>query len=96
LKRHLVIDRDVLTRIRSLPWERRLDFWKAVGQLIDSYGRPHAHAGLGIRNLRPRLFEFRLRLDLRALVRDRGGDLYLTFLGTHDEVQREIRSGKSG
>jgi hypothetical protein len=95
LKRHLIIDRDVVSRLSSLPPERRFDFWKAVGQLIESFGRPHVHAGLGIRKLRPRLFEFRLGIDLRVLVRDRESDLYLTFLGSHDEVQKEIRSGNT-
>jgi hypothetical protein len=71
LKKHLIIDRDVVTRLSSLPPERRFDFWKAVGQLIESFGRPHIHTGLGIRKLRPRLFEFRLGIDLRVLVRDR-------------------------
>ena len=96
MKKHLIIDRDVMSRLTSLSSERRVDFWKAVGQLSESFGRPHIHAGIGIRKLGMRLFEFRLGIELRVLFLDRDNDLYLAFLGSHDEVRKEIRSGKLG
>ena len=52
------------------------------------------HLGLGIRKLKPSLFECRAGLNLRILFRDRPDSLCITFIGTHDEVQKEIKTGK--
>jgi hypothetical protein len=94
LKKHLIIDRDVLERLPTLVPQRRLGFWMAVAELVESFGRPHIHSGLGIRKLRHKLFECRIGIDLRLLFQDRENDLYLTFLGSHDEVLKEVKSGK--
>jgi hypothetical protein len=66
----------------------------ALCELIESFGRPHAHSGLGIRKLGNKLFECRGGLALRFIFQDRPADLFVSFLGNHDEVKTLLRSGK--
>jgi hypothetical protein len=49
---------------------------------------------VGIRKLGSKLFECRANLSLRFLFQDRPTDLFVSFLGTHDQVQALLRSGK--
>jgi len=59
----------------------------AAGQLPEVFGRPHAHAGLGIRRVN-RYFEFRCGLDFRVLFVVRAGDAVLVTVGNHDDIRR--------
>jgi hypothetical protein len=63
-------------------------------ELAESFGQPHAHSGIGIRKLTPKLFECRGSLTLRFIFQDRPTDLFVSFLGNHDEVKALLRSGK--
>ena len=63
-------------------------------ELADAFGRPHLHGGLGIRKLGERLFECRGTLALRFLFQDRPAELFVSFLGSHDEVKALLRRGK--
>jgi len=75
---------------------------KRVGDIIrrvqDNFGRPHLHAGLGIRDLSPKgrnlgVYECRVSRPLRLVfTRERPSILYFHMLGTHDEVRRFLRS----
>jgi hypothetical protein len=66
----------------------------ALCELTESFGRPHVHSGLGIRKLGNRLFECRGSLALRFIFQDRADDLFISFLGNHDEVKALLKSGK--
>jgi hypothetical protein len=66
----------------------------ALCELTESFGRPHAHSGLGIRKLGNKLFECRASLALRFVFQDRSTDLFVSFLGNHDEIKAMLRSGK--
>lgn len=57
----------------------------ALCDLIDGFGRPHVHSGLGIRKLGGKLFECRGNGNLRFIFQDRGTELFVCFLGNHDE-----------
>ena len=90
----LSIDPGVLRRLRELPASERAECVLALCQLIEGFGKPHAHSGLGIRKLGAKLFEARATLALRFIFQDRPADLFVAFLGNHDEVKALLKSGK--
>ena len=90
----LSIDSDVLGRLRELPKSDRAECLLALCELTESFGRPHAHSGLGIRKLGNKLFECRAGLALRFTFQDRPTDLFVSFLGNHDDIKALLRSGK--
>ena len=56
------------------------------------WGNPHSHSGLGIRRLAPNLFESRVGLQERLIFQSLEGGLYFHFMGSHDKVQKFLRS----
>ena len=66
--------------------------WDAIETLVETFGNPHVHSGIGIRKLGPGLFECRADLKQRLLFRDRPDGMDLFFIGNHDEVQALLRS----
>ena len=51
------------------------------------------HTGLGIRKLGGKLFECRGNRALRFIFQDRGSELFVSFLGNHDEIRTLLRRG---
>jgi len=94
LTKPLSIDPGVLGRLRELTRSERAKCLLALCELTESFGRPHAHSGLGIRKLGNKLFECRANLALRFIFQDRPTDLFVSFLGDHDEIKALLRSGK--
>jgi hypothetical protein len=61
-------------------------------QLVDAFGKPHAHAGLGLRRLHKNLFEFRISRDIRVVfLFFRPNRLQLMMTGNHDEVRAWLK-----
>jgi hypothetical protein len=94
LAKPLTIDSGVLRRLRELPKAERVECLLALCEVDESFGRPHAHSGLGIRKLGNKLFECRGSLALRFIFQDGPTDLFISFLGNHDEIKALLRSGK--
>jgi hypothetical protein len=94
LAKLLSIDPKVLSRLRELPKPERADCLLALCELPETFGRPHAHSGLAIRKLGDKLFECRGSLALRFIFQDRPADLFVSFLGNHDEIQALLKRGK--
>jgi hypothetical protein len=94
LTKPLSIDPAVLRRLRELPKSEKTECLLALCELVESFGRPHIHSGLGIRKLGNKLFECRGSLTLRFIFQDRPADLFVSFLGNHDEIKALIRTGK--
>ena len=94
MSKALPIDADVLRRLRALPKGEKTECLLALCDLVESFGRPHVHSGLGIRKLGTRLFECRGSLGLRFIFQERAGDLFVSFLGNHDEIKTLLRSGR--
>ncbi len=90
----LSIDAAVLDRLRELPKSEKVECLLALCELAEGFGRPHTHSGLGMRKLGNKLFECRATLALRFLFQDRPTELFVSFLGNHDEVNALLRSGK--
>jgi hypothetical protein len=89
----LSIAPDVLGRLRALPKSERTECLLTLCEVMESFGRPHVHSGLGIRKLGGQLFECRGSLGLRFIFQDRGPDLFVSFLGNHDEIRALLRKG---
>jgi hypothetical protein len=94
LSKPLTLDPAVLKRLQSLSKSERTECLLTLCELPETFGRPHVHSGLGIRKLGSKLFEFRGNVSLRFIFQDRPADLYIVFLGNHDEVKTLIQSGK--
>ncbi len=73
-----------LTRLQ----QSRVD--SAIARFEQQVGRPHEHAGMGIRAF-GRYLEFRAGLDLRLLALPESGDFFLVCVGSHDEIGAFIR-----
>ncbi len=80
-------------RLAALPAAERAECWDALLQLAETFGRPHVHSGIGIRKLGKLLFECRGNRDLRFLFLNLSDSIEVRFLGNHDDVRKEIRSG---
>jgi len=94
LPKPLVIDPAVLKRLRELPKNERAECLVALCDLAEPFGWPHLHGGLGIRKLGEKLFECRGNLALRFIFQNRPDALFVSFLGSHDEVRALLRRGK--
>jgi hypothetical protein len=94
LNKLLSIDPAVLRRLRDLPKSERAECLLALCELPETFGRPHVHSGLGIRKLGDRIFECRGNVSLRFIFQDRPSDLFICFMGNHDEVTALLKTGK--
>ena len=94
MSKSLSIDSGVLRRLRELPKRERAECLLALCELVEGFGQPHAHSGLGIRKLGNKLFECRASIALRFIFQDRATDLFISFLGNHGEIKALLRSGK--
>jgi hypothetical protein len=59
LSKLLAIDPAVIRRLRELPKNERTECLLALCDLLDGFGQPHVHTGLGMRKLAGNLFECR-------------------------------------
>jgi hypothetical protein len=75
---------------RKLTPSQQAEVNAAVARLQAAFGRPHEHSGLGIRAF-GRYFEFRAGLGLRVLFLNEKGDLFLCFVGNHEQVRAFIK-----
>jgi hypothetical protein len=89
----LSIDPPVLKRLRDLPRKERAECLLALLDLVEAFGQPHRHGGPSVRKLGGSLFECRAGLSLRFVFQDRPGELFVSFLGSHDEVKALLRRG---
>jgi hypothetical protein len=56
---------DLLEKIRSRSKSERQEIGDAINRVLESWGHPHAHSGIGIRRLTKTIFECRVGLDER-------------------------------
>ena len=61
-------------------------------QLVATFGKPHFHAGLGLRRLRDNVFEFRVSRGIRVVfLFFKPNRLQLMMTGNHDEVRAWLK-----
>jgi hypothetical protein len=90
----LSIDPKVIRRLRDLPRDERAECLLSLCELTETFGRPYAQSGLGARKLGDKLFECGGSLALRFIFQDRSRDLFVSFLGNHDEIKTLLRTAK--
>jgi hypothetical protein len=73
-------------RYKKLSRDQQARVNAAVVRFEAAVGRPHAHAGIGLRPF-GRFLEFRAGLDLRILALPQRGDFFLVCVGNHDQVR---------
>ena len=63
-----------------------------LAQLLETFGTPHAHAGLGLRHLRKNAFEFRISRGIRVVfLLFKPRRLHLMMVGNHNEVRTWLK-----
>jgi hypothetical protein len=77
--------------LRGLSDDRLRAILDAMGAAAESYGRPHLHAGIGLRVIGD-FMECRDALDQRLLFQRQGGSLVFEFYGSHDQVRAFMRN----
>lgn len=84
----------MLEQIRPLPKPKRQEIGAAINRVLESWGRPHVHFGIGIRRLTKTIFECRVGLDdrLAFVFITTPPELVFFFIGNHDDIQKLIRS----
>ena len=87
----LLVAKAAAARLAKLPDVERDAVVAALKELPHQFGRPHLHSGLGIRRLRPDVFEFRASRTLRGLFLWRHGEIRLECVGHHDDIRRYLR-----
>ena len=61
-------------------------------ELVEAIGKPHAHAGLGLRHLRDNAFEFRISRGIRVVFLVlKPNRLRLMMTGNRDEVRAWLK-----
>jgi hypothetical protein len=70
---------------------RQAEVSSALKLVIEGFGKPHAHTGLGIRKLGKHLYECRTGLGWRLVFEAHKGGLIFDFAGDHDEVRNYLR-----
>jgi len=93
LAKALTIDPAVIRRLRELPKTEKVECLLALSELTESFGQPHIHSGLSIRKLGNKLFECRGSLALRFVFQDRSTELFVSFLGNHNEIKALLKRG---
>lgn len=83
-----------MRRLSALPKDQRAECLLALCDLAETFGKPHLHSGLGIRKLRQTTFECRGNIGLRFLFHNRATDLYVSFLGDHNEIRAALKTGR--
>jgi hypothetical protein len=87
------VTEELLKQIRSKSKSERPEIGEAINRVIESWGRPQIHAGIGIRRLTQTIFDCRVSLDDRlAFVFIATPPELVFFIGNHDEIQNLIRS----
>ena len=79
-------------RVGKLGDGEREQVAESLRALSEGFGRPHLHAGIGIRRLRKDLFECRAGLHWRVVFFAEKGLLTAYDVMTHDEVKAWLRS----
>ena len=86
------MDDDFRTEVKTLQKEAQLAIEQAITEVQRSFGNPPIHSGIGMRKLRPSLYEARTELGERLLFEDRKESLFFFKIGNHKEIQNYLKS----
>jgi hypothetical protein len=85
---------ELIEELRHRTKAERKEIGDAINSVLEAWGKPHLHAGIGIRRLTTTIYECRVGREQRLvfvwMVTD--AELVFFFIGTHDEVRKLIKS----
>lgn len=84
-------EKSVSLRLAGLAPDEQTAVLAVLRRLPVVFGRPHAHAGLGMRQLRRGVYEARVGLKVRVLFERDGDLLVIKMIGNHDDIRRYLR-----
>jgi mRNA-degrading endonuclease RelE of RelBE toxin-antitoxin system len=87
----VVLTKRAAAALQKLPPEIQAACLEALRELPAVFGRPHAHAGLGVRQLRPGVYELRISLQMRTIFVRSADVLEVQMIGNHDIIRRYLR-----
>jgi mRNA-degrading endonuclease RelE of RelBE toxin-antitoxin system len=90
--KEIELDDDFRLEVKALSKEDRSIIGSAISSVQEAFGNPHIHSGIGLRKLKPRLYEARTDLGQRLLFEDRDECLFFFKLGNHDEIRKYLKS----
>ena len=76
---------------QALDAERKLRVAKALRQLEMLYAESQRPFGLGLKALKPGIWEIRAGVDERILFRRRGDVVELLIVGNHNDIRRLLK-----
>jgi hypothetical protein len=87
---------ELIAELRRRTKEGRKLIGEAMNRVLDSWSKPYAHAGIGIRRLTKTIYECRVGLEdrLAFLWIITPPELVFFFIGDHDEIQKLIKTSK--
>ncbi len=77
--------------LRKLPPRDQRAVLEALLALSGAFGQPHVHSGLSIRQLKRRVYELRVGLDLRVGFTFAQGSLMIQTIGNHDHIRAWLK-----
>ncbi len=87
----VVLSPSALSALRKLEPEVHAAVVGTLSRVPAAFGRPHAHLGIGLRQLRPNLYEARTGLGLRIVLQRYGEFLVVKVIGDHDEIRAYLK-----
>jgi len=87
----VALTRRACAAIQKLPPDVQAACLEALRELPKVFGRPHAHAGIGVRQLRAGLYEVRIGLAVRAVFVRSADVLEVQMVGDHDGIRRYLQ-----
>jgi len=92
------LDDELRAELRNWPKTNRKQIGRVIRRVQETFGSPHLHSGIGVRDLSPKgsplhVYECRVGLALRLIFTlERPQLLYFHMIGTHDDVRRFLKS----
>lgn len=87
----IFLGRRFLATLEKLSPEQRQSADTVLRQVMDNFGLPHRHAGMGLRKLIPEYYECRIDQRLRIVLYERREGLLAYDIMTHEEVRKFLR-----
>jgi len=79
---------------RKLSVETQQQANTAIASVLEHFGDPHRHSGLGLRKLAPGLWELRVDIQLRIILVQEGDRLNAYDIMDHDEVRAWLKRNR--
>lgn len=85
-------EKSVRASLAKLEPDQQAGVMAVLRGLPSAFGRPHAHSGLGLRQLRRGLYEVRVGLHVRMIFERDDDVLVVKAVGDHDAIRRYLRA----